>query len=180
MRLTKKASRTTVGIDPRTIIFYFAHTMIHDQHPEGHGMEGWRRIVSGLTMPLIRAAERGDTSANDILDEGATSLAEQMAEAIETSKHRHGFNPQSPLVLYGGVVTHHPFFRNLVVKHVRRLCPGLTEILDAHTPRTMRPACGALLFALGQSRTGNMRLPSVETINTVRQTLHPFPALYNT
>ena len=144
--------------DKRTAICSFAHAMSLQKEWE------WRAVLSSLTIPLMRAWEQGNEAAENILARAADHLVRQYKHACVRAKVPGTF---SPLVLYGGVLTHNSKFRGLVVEKLSRRLKPPCEVLTPTSPKTMRPACGALLYALGDSLTGALRLPSHEVINTL-------------
>ncbi|MFC2142176.1 BadF/BadG/BcrA/BcrD ATPase family protein [Acidobacteriota bacterium] len=144
--------------DPRTSIFRFSHAMELQKDWQ------WRAVLSSLTIPLQKLWEAGDTVATQIWNSAANHLAHQYASALKRIDRK---SELGPLVLYGGVLTHNKKFRNLLIKKLsnKRILPR--NILFPGTPGTMRPACGALLFAIGNSDTRNLRLPSRHLINLI-------------
>ena len=144
--------------DPRTALFGFAHAMrLHRQWE-------WRAAVSSLTIPLRRAWDQGNETAAKIWD----AAAEELCGQYERMCRRAKIGPDlGPLVIYGGVVTHNRRFRELVLEKLaeRQLLPSV--VLSPHTSGTLRPACGALLYALGRSRSDALRLPDTATIDRV-------------
>ena len=144
--------------DLRTVVFSFAHDLTLKSAAE------WRSLASSLAIPLISAWRKGEATATQIVREGAEHLASQFELACTKAKVAldHG-----PLVLYGGVFVHHPDFRDLVQEILEQRLGRSLETLFQGSPGAMRPACGALLLALGGSETGRLRLPSPEIIQNV-------------
>jgi N-acetylglucosamine kinase-like BadF-type ATPase len=144
------------GFDPRTAVFAFAH----DVSRESTWL--WRIVVSSLTIPVMRAWKKGDKKADQIVQQAAQELWHQfeMARSIAGAPIGHG-----PVVLYGGVLTHNPEFRRLVSELVYSGNGNSTEIVLPSTEKAMRPVCGALLFAIGGSKTGNLCLPEHDIVD---------------
>lgn len=147
------------GYDVRAALIGFANEMsIHHQWE-------WRSTVAGLAVPVLGAWEHHDATAAHIVETAAKHLAAQLKRACEGA----GTNELTePLVLYGGVLSHHPRFRRLLVKEVSDSIGTPQRILNAFESGTMRPVCGALLYALGNSKTGKLSLPSPAIIDRLR------------
>ena len=76
------------------------------------------------------------------------------------------FDPRDkPLVAYGGVLVHNSKFRNLILEHINRDFNYSFKYIMPGSSGAMRPVFGALLFALGNSKTGDLRIPSEEIID---------------
>ncbi|MCL4180232.1 MAG: hypothetical protein KJ072_21125 [Verrucomicrobia bacterium] len=148
-------------VEKRTALFALAHRLAMQD------FEQWRAVASGIVMPLIRASHQRHKGAAKIVRRGARDLATQYArlcgqQRFECSKH--------PLVLYGGVLTHNPQFRNLVMTELRRQAGDLGNVVLAGDEGTMRPACGAALLALGGSDALRLRLPATPIIKQLHAT----------
>lgn len=179
LRLQEVSDSVSSKIDPRELIFYFSHNM--QQHglavdPEdSDGIEGWRRIVSGLVMPLLEAYRKGDKAAERIVNKAIAQLVRQYNAAcsmVPVTKIER-FN-ENPVVLYGGVITHNSDFCELLMAGLRKVRGNHLEFIRYNSPGVMRPVCGALLFALGGSHTGCLQLPSPAIIQKV-MTYQSFP-----
>ncbi|MBM3476809.1 MAG: hypothetical protein FJX75_26350 [Armatimonadetes bacterium] len=142
--------------DPRTAVFAFAHDVAREST--------WfaRVVISGLTLPVFSAWRRRDAVADRIVQEAAAELCGQLASACEVASVGGDFGR---LVLYGGLFAHHPDFRELVVRLVTNQAGREVEVVLPSDPGTMRPACGALLFALGGAGRGEPRLPDQPVID---------------
>jgi N-acetylglucosamine kinase-like BadF-type ATPase len=147
------------NFDPRTAIFNFAHSMSLQKQWQ------WRAILSSLSIPVIKAWEGGDKTAEQIVLRATDHLVRQYKQACLRVQRN---SPISPLVLYGGVFTHNQSFRDLLLKKLEHKVSPPSEVLTPHSSGSMRPACGALLFALGNSSTGDLRLPDSEVISALR------------
>jgi N-acetylglucosamine kinase-like BadF-type ATPase len=149
--------------DKRTALFHLAHSLtLHDP-------EEWRCLAAGLAIPVIRAWQNGDATATAIISEAAQSLADQYAGLFNNPPSP---SPAVPLVLYGGLFRFHSEFRDLVIARLRanpQVQPQ--RILLPNHVSAMRPACGALLFALGHSIAGTLLFPSPQIVKTVHKTL---------
>jgi N-acetylglucosamine kinase-like BadF-type ATPase len=167
-RMAVREVEPTQGIDSRTLLFYFAHKMqpggIGERPDDNEGLEYWRRIASGLVIPLVSAYRKNDPAARDILERAADALTYQLVSGFDVAKRHFGLNSPSPVVLYGGVLTHNSEFRELVVERAQKHFQVQIAFRTSRTPRAMRPVCGALLFALGNSSVENLRLPEEATI----------------
>jgi hypothetical protein len=147
------------GYDPRTAIFSFAHDISLDNTP------AWRSLASSLVIPLMDAWRNGDRIAEAIVNSAKRELVSQFRAAC----HKAGASPKDgPVVLYGGVLTHNPDFRALIARYIEHKCNCSIETIVAESPEAMRPACGALLLALGGSKPGDLQLPSHEIIQRVK------------
>jgi len=151
--------------DIRTALFAFSHEL----SLKGAGI--WRQVASGLTIPLMRAWQKGYEPAASIVRNAARELATQYIRALEIARMEH---ISAPLVLYGGVMTHNPQFRDLVLTELKDVKVSFTKVLCAGAEGTMRPACGALLFALGGSTTGDLKLPRESVRENVFWSQVPF------
>ncbi|MFX0135811.1 MAG: BadF/BadG/BcrA/BcrD ATPase family protein [Candidatus Hodarchaeota archaeon] len=165
----KWSERSPRKHDPRTLIFFFSHILHSFNEPafKFEGLELWRRVSSGLVVPLMRAYRRGDPAAKQIVSNAIESLADQHQKAFEIAKKLYRAKNIEPLVLYGGVINHNKNFLNKLIhvlndKYDRNISP-----ITIDTPNTLRPVCGALLFALGGSETGNLRLPPKKIIDNL-------------
>jgi N-acetylglucosamine kinase-like BadF-type ATPase len=145
----------------RPAIFVFAHEVSRES------IADWREVASGLVIPVVRAAEKGDSTAKRLLSQAADHLRQQYVLAYKMS----GLQEESlPLVLYGGVLTHSSYFREMVIEGLEEHCKKV-QIVTSYDTETMRPACGALLFALGDSTTSHLKLPAPEVIESLRNDL---------
>lgn len=143
------------SFDSRTALFSFSHSHVREA-----GLRPWRSIASSLVHPVMRAFAKGDREAGVIVNSAACDLVRQYSCACDIAKVPCGYGP---LVLYGGVFMHYPAFCELVVKKLAERCQreecDPPHVVTMTTPGTFRPAVGALLFAMGGSRTGHLRLP---------------------
>lgn len=142
-------------LDTRSAIFSLAHEVSRES------VANWREVASSLVTPVVKAAEQGDSDAQTIISDAANHLVNHFVQALDMSKL---VDQRIKLVLYGGVLTHHEYFRKILIKNLKSQCDDELEIITAHTEGTMRPACGALLFALGNSTTTDLQLPPPEII----------------
>lgn len=146
--------------DPRPAIFTFAHE-IQRENPAA-----WREVASGLAQVIIQSAMRDkDKSSEDIAQQAICHLTEQFLQASEISKT---YDDSLPFVLYGGVLTHNPEFRQKLIESIQAKHPGTLTVIVPGSPDTMRPVCGALLFALANADTGNLILPKSSVIDQVK------------
>ena len=162
----------TSHIDYRPLICYFSHKMQGARNVgfEHQGMELWRKITSGLTIPVLKAWRKKSLSAQKIVDHTIKDLSLQYIKACKVAAKRFDIPAIfEPLVLYGGVLTHNPDFRDKFVEHLKKSMnlPQDFRFLVNTSDRTMRPVCGALLLALGHSTTGKLRLPVKSIIDQV-------------
>jgi N-acetylglucosamine kinase-like BadF-type ATPase len=149
-----RASYKEADADPRTALLSFARGLYLQQEWQ------WRAIASSLVIPVMQAWDAGDTMAKNIVTTAALDLVRIYKRAINQCQPI----ADGPLVLSGGVLTHNARFRTLLTERLatERLLPS--QVLTASTKGTMRPACGALLLALGGSNTGALRLPKEQII----------------
>jgi N-acetylglucosamine kinase-like BadF-type ATPase len=154
------------NIDPRTALFALFHEI---------AMKGaWdlRAVTSGLAIPLMKAWEAGCPVSDKIVRVTVNDLCDQYDGACRTA----GVNPVlGPLVLYGGVLVHNKKFAQLVVHAIRSSYGCTVAPLMPGNPNTMRPACGALLFALGNCTSSTLQLPPqpiVDNLLTKQSHLH--------
>lgn len=149
---------TKAGYDPRTALFSIFHEIALK------GFWDLRSAVSGLAIPLMSAWLSHCDLADTVVRNAAKHLCDQYANACAVAK----FKPnEGPVVFCGGILIHNPAFRELVILNLRERFKCEFEPIMPGMPGTMRPACCALLFALGDSRTGALRLPSSRVIETL-------------
>jgi N-acetylglucosamine kinase-like BadF-type ATPase len=150
--------------DPRTLLFALAHQIaVRDTD------DTWRKTVAGLAIPVMNALKREDPSAVDIVDRAVGHLAAQHAGACDVGRKLAGLDTFLPLVLCGGVLNHNKVVRDkLCVRLSEQLRQEITPVLSSDE-RTMRPALGALMFALGDSTTHGLQLPSPEVIEQLQR-----------
>ncbi len=167
-----ECSKYTHGEDIRTAIFLFSHYLSLESTMD------WRSIASSLVIPLMRAWLKGDPAAKRIVRKAASYLIRQHQQACRLAEVEPNYGP---LVLYGGVFTHNKEFLNLVEERIKNVYNCDMRIIAPASFGTLRPACGALLLALGGSETAKLRLPSPPFIyNFVKQEeLHKSKALVN-
>jgi N-acetylglucosamine kinase-like BadF-type ATPase len=144
--------------DLRTALFHFAHAMTLQRSWQ------WRAVVSSLSIPVVQAHTLGDPSATAILQRAASHLVRQYQNVCKRAAVRPIYGP---LVLYGGVILHNPEFQSMLVSQLREIDNSAAEIISPKSDDTMRPALGALLYALGDSDSGHLRLPSQKVIDSV-------------
>jgi N-acetylglucosamine kinase-like BadF-type ATPase len=182
MRLTTQIDNLHLAVDERTLIYHFAHTLQQQGLDAGltdlEGIESWRQVASGFVMPLMAACAKGDQTAKRIVDAAISSLCRQHIEATDLARRESGASCLSPLFLWGGVISHNALFRNLLRERLREIHGDNLAIVHGwECP--LRPVCGALLFALGGSKTENLRLPSPDVVARVVQSSSLFPGLKN-
>lgn len=136
--------------------------------------QDFRYIVSDLAKALFLAAEKypNDELVSRLMQEAANELVDQVECAINNIRlSTNGI----PLVLRGGVLGHNLIFSNVIKEIILRKWPYINIIMP-NTPITMRPAIGALVFAL----SGNIfSLPRQEVIQRLEDTSTQFEALDN-
>ena len=146
------------------MLFYFAHhfnnSIGFEYNPEG--FELWRNITGGLVIPLMKAYEKDET-AKRIVHLAVDSLVEQHYGAFVTSKQE----TFEPVVLFGGVFNHNPKFVELFKDRLQKKYDKKIIFITRFSKETMRPACGALLLALSNSKTQELKLPGSDFIHTV-------------
>lgn len=158
-------------------------TLVHDTRLRDPNE--WRLLASEMVSPLMRSAfELNDEAAVRIVKRGAVRLAESLASACDLA----GLSSPAdgPLVMYGGVLTSHDQFIDCVKTAINAHYWEREERSNTHkhdrwefdirtigSPGAMRPACGALLLALGDSETGRLRLPPSEVVEKVREQIFP-------
>lgn len=159
----KRSRQRKSDLDPRTLLYAFAH-----QSDVNDDDDIWRKAAAGIAIPVIAAARRSDRAATEIVNRAIGHLSDQHEGVCDVAKDA-GVASFSPVVLYGGILNHNPEIR-------ARLCSILQARLGPHCTfltnddaRTMRPALGALLFALGDSTDDELRLPPPSVIERVRE-----------
>lgn len=161
-KLRARYSKKSQSWDPRTALFEFSSTI----QP---GTWEWRPVVSSLATPVVDAHAKGDPTATAILNRAARHLAMQYRGACA---HAQVTPVYGPLVLSGGVLSRNRIFRSTLLSHLRKASESPFEPILPTTPGRMPPAFGALLFALGESQTGNLRLPPRPVVDRVVAAQH--------
>lgn len=138
------------------------------------GLTAWRVLASSIVTPLMEAAQGGDATARGIVDDSSRETACKLRTALAQAKVDVSF---APLVLFGGVFSHHAFFRDSVVRAVAEACGQPERTIAPADPEAMRPVCGALLLALGGSTASSLRLPSKEIISRISSSQATSPHL---
>ena len=154
------ASAASARSDPRTLLFAFTHKLAI-QHNDGI----YRTTVAGLTVPLMRAFEKGDPDAQKIVSEAVDHLARQH----EGVRRRAEIQQALPVVLYGGVLNHNESIRTMLHERLEARMGHAIEPITPRHPRSMRPVMGALMFAMGGSRVEGLQLPKPALIEKLRQ-----------
>jgi N-acetylglucosamine kinase-like BadF-type ATPase len=155
--------------DTRTGIFGFSHAVNRES-----GLEAWRNVVASLSVPVFTAHSRHNADATRIVSAAAKHLAAQLVSACAVAELDI---TTGPLVLYGGAFNHHPEFRCEVQKCLSRAGFPSTEAISNSHPGSLRPACGALLFAMNGS--SKLRLPPTPLLRNVVRTAADHAALTN-
>jgi N-acetylglucosamine kinase-like BadF-type ATPase len=149
--------------DHRTLIYRLAHSLAvslkHDQ---------CRFVISGLVIPLMRAYRAGDACAIKLLERAVNELVFQYQEAM-TIAGPIPLQPDDPIVLYGGVLHHNIEALELLRVALTQALGREPNLRTKRTPGAMRPALGALLYALAGSSTGALSPPCAEVIEKVAQ-----------
>jgi N-acetylglucosamine kinase-like BadF-type ATPase len=149
------------GIDQRLALLSLARNL--SLHKDWQ----WRLIASSLVIPVMRAWAGGDEIAKQIVKSAASDLVRMYKKACQKVGAEPG---QLPLVLYGGVLNHNPTFRQLVVDQVAEQQLQPSHIITNTSREALRPACGALLYALGDSSQNSLRLPPNQIVQTIAAT----------
>jgi N-acetylglucosamine kinase-like BadF-type ATPase len=152
-------------LDPRTLIYAFAHQSDVDDDDDI-----WRKTVAGIAIPVVAAARKGDRVALDIIARAVGHLSHQHAGVCKVAAEA-GLTRFAPVVLYGGILNHNPEIRDELCGRLQQHLGANFDCLTNSDSRTMRPALGALLFALGDSTDDDLKLPSQDVIENV-QTSH--------
>ncbi len=159
------------GIDPRTLLFHFAHSIRQHGIPgtclAEEGAEVWRKIAAGLATPLLRAFNKRDETAETIVENAITALAAQHAAACNVAK-KQGYSVIEPIVYAGGILSHHPVLRERLTDKLQHHVKTKFVPVTIESSMALRPVLGALLFALGDSKQELLKLPEVSIIETVR------------
>ena len=159
------------GIDPRTLLFHFAHSV--RQHGIAgtclaeEGGEVWRKIAAGIAIPLFQAFSKGDKTVEAIIDQAVADLAYQHKEACKVAK-LNGYTNLLPIVYAGGVLSYNTIMRDKLTNSLQKLIKTEFVPITNKNPKALRPVLGALLFALGESEQERLRLPNINVIETVR------------
>lgn len=146
--------------DYRALLFSFAHQVVRDLD-----FWEWRNVCSSLAIPLMKAWTLGCEAAEKIGMQAAKALVESYTLGLEKVGSTEVLQP---LVLSGGVLRNNPVFVKAVLGELR--VDDSVNVIHPTDSNASRPAVGALLFALGRSRTAHsLRLPSSDMIARVRQ-----------
>jgi len=134
----------------------------------------YRYIVSDVSKAVFKVLEENptDTVARKIMHDAADALIEQVQTAIVRAQLPF---TGIPIVLRGGVIKYNSIFSDFVKARIEALWPEINIILPS-APAAMRPAVGALLFALSGSM---FSLPDRKVIERIEQSATQFPALVN-
>ena len=169
-KIASECSSAAHSFDRRTAVFRFAHEIT------GASADQWRQVVSGLTAPLMQACYVDkDASAELIVEEAASMLVNQYSQVRRLA----AVSSADPIVLYGGVLTHNPPFRDRLYGMIRDRFPDIGPLVVPGEGGAMRPVCGALLYALGESDAGGLRLPSASIIATLEEHSRAWSQLSN-
>jgi N-acetylglucosamine kinase-like BadF-type ATPase len=148
--------------DPRSLFLAFINRTSVEHH------HAWRFMVSTLSQPVMAAAANGTNVAQHILDRGMKYLIDRYVECCEVA---NGGKPVSPIVLYGGVLNHHSDFRSRLQNKLRHKFGEELQFVTPCARGALRPACGALLLALGLSSEQANSLPPQEIIRNVEESV---------
>jgi N-acetylglucosamine kinase-like BadF-type ATPase len=132
----------------------------------------YRDIAARLSSAVFAAfaADPPDPSAVRIIEEAAAELADQLQAAFAAAR----LDPTDlPVVLWGGAFDASPTFEALLRRRIIQRWPSLA-IKTARDADFLRPAVGALLFALSGSV---FSLPRAEVTAAVAACVPRFPAL---
>ncbi len=153
--------RRGVRTDPRTLIYRFAHNLAFSLKDDQ-----CRFLVSGFVIPLMKVyREHPDCErVASIIQRAMSELAKQHGRARALSG-KVELGPSDPIVYYGGVLDHNLEARAILTDELTKSLGWPVTPITRETPRTMRPALGALLFALGGSQTGRLRAPGDDVIS---------------
>jgi N-acetylglucosamine kinase-like BadF-type ATPase len=149
------------GHDVRTALYQFAHMR--------QLADDWRSLSLGLCIPMVQAAEAGDKAASDVLDSAVSDMVEQLTAALAVTEKSAGVPMDrlvDPIVLFGSLFSCHEAFRTRLELALRQKFP-ICRIVCPRDPGTLRPALGALLFALGDSSAATLRLPHDRVVQQV-------------
>lgn len=155
--------------DSRTAVFSFAHMMDREL-----GLETWRKVVSGLTIPILAASQAGNSDAQMIVQLAADKLVQQLKAASVRACSPFTIGP---VVFYGGTLRHHPGLTAAVLERLIKEGVSESDVVFPGNGLALRPACGALLFAANGSP--NLRLPDETVCKNIIATSKRFPALCN-
>ncbi|HEV2800392.1 MAG TPA: BadF/BadG/BcrA/BcrD ATPase family protein [Pyrinomonadaceae bacterium] len=134
----------------------------------------YRYIVSDLAKAAFRIFD--EHPEDEFTREIISCAADKLVEQVESAVARADLHAERiPLVLWGGIFRYNRSFCDLVREKIGQKLP-LTTIITPIDSGTMRPAIGALLFALSGSV---FSLPSPEIMTRVEQSASQFPALAN-
>jgi hypothetical protein len=151
--ITRSANELPAGL------FAFAHHVLRER-----GAASWWSFVSGLSIPLFSAwqAEEaiGIPSTRRVAQRIVHRAVDDLIDQYDRVQTRLGASTaDAPLVISGGLCNHNPRFRELLVTRLcdRHVVHGRIVSIDSR--EAMRPALGALLFAIAGSETERLRLP---------------------
>ncbi|WP_309385742.1 BadF/BadG/BcrA/BcrD ATPase family protein [Cerasicoccus frondis] len=156
-------------IDLRPILFSLSGTI--ERRTDNHlshvfqGMDVWRKVVSNLTIPLFSAYEANDEAAIRIVENAAALLAEQHSRTIGVFSDQPSTN--MPILLAGGVFAHNPAFCDVVLTKIAQKEEAERQAIRQSEECVLRPALGALLFSLANSKTGALRKPKRSQVEKI-------------
>jgi N-acetylglucosamine kinase-like BadF-type ATPase len=150
-------------MDLRTLVYRFAHRLAFDAERDRR-----RQTISGLLIPVMRARREHDPTATRIVDEALAHLDKQHEAVCQIAQTRAGIDSFGPVVLYGGVLNHNEELRTNLEQRIKQRLGG-GRVLTRFSEGTMRPALGALLFALGGSTSNALQLPGRDVIERVKR-----------
>jgi N-acetylglucosamine kinase-like BadF-type ATPase len=152
-------------MDPRTLVYRFAHRSALELKDDQY-----RHAITALVIPLMTAYRMGDEEAKKIVSDAVGHLVEQH-DNVRRIAERGGLTAVEPIVLYGGVFAHNPELVESFHERMSKKEDRPVKTITIKSPGTMRPVMGALLFALGESEPGTLRIPERPIIDAVRAQL---------
>lgn len=167
-------SGISTGADSRPALF----ALLHRLRRNDRSFRYWH-YISSFTEPLFRFIDDNvkdltqTAKYNECIQAIEAQLSSLLAQySLALSRHAEAYNrplSASPLILAGGVIDHQPIFRDmLVARLVADYGISREMIITAERNDFLRPAVGALLFALGNSQTTQLKLPDKKVIEAVR------------
>ena len=164
LREFQQSSDQCPRMDPRTLIFAFAHRLALNDRDDT-----LRKAIAGLTVPVVQAMAGGDQTAAAIIRSAVAKLAQQHRDVCTVARERAGFEKFSPVVFYGSVLSYNEPVREMLKLQIEEDLGTPIRAITRFDKETMRPAMGSLMFSLGNSVTHALRLPPQAVIARIKE-----------
>lgn len=154
---TMRSKYESEGYDPRSAVFNLANEMSRA------GLPDWRAALSSLAIP-VQMASSEDERAAAILNAAGDHLFSQLQSAADLARVDLS---KSPILLYGALFAVAPLVKTRVIAKLKHQYGPQVSLVFPGSADTMRPVCGALLYALGSKDSSNLALPSPSIIKSL-------------